>query len=452
MRGKRILVIVAALLLSFSAACAEEAAQPAEAAEPPADLFDLLDYGGESAAWAGSAIPISEDILLAPVSVLEIPADQLAVSDGACQWEAAAVLPADGGRFAAVFYNPGETAAQYGSWPLLPLGDSVAASACTVRFGDSLGSRINRGVLSAEEISWQGERCYLLSLTDTAPAGSPVLTEGNELAGIVIAQWADGVNTVLALPAEGIARGVSGVLSLLAGLPEWADAPEGLEVTVRQNAVTIDWSEMSLPETKEGERVWMVLYDTGNSFLTSWPADGEDRKLTQLITPGRFYIAGPVVSSEHPGDLPAQYISFCVPEAESLTDYHFKPVQTAIAELPADGQKEGGAPVPVTEVTEELLRSNRAFFYSHSTYQVVTVFSDRPMLITLTDPDGNNYRYESSWMYSPDLMKEDIWYLLLKDTGLTELLDVNGYPPGLYRMAFYVDGKLADSFTFELAE
>ena len=70
--------------------------------------------------------------------------------------------------------------------------------------------------------------------------------------------------------------------------------------------------------------------------------------------------------------------------------------------------------------------------------------------MTLTDPNDVNYRYESGWVYDPGFMKEDIWYVSMKETGLTGRLDISGYPKGVYEMAFYVDGDLADSFTFEL--
>ena len=47
-------------------------------------------------------------------------------------------------------------------------------------------------------------------------------------------------------------------------------------------------------------------------------------------------------------------------------------------------------------------------------------------------------------------MKKDIWYTSLKEMGLTELLDLSGYPDGVYTVAYYVDGDLADSFEFTL--
>ena len=106
--------------------------------------------------------------------------------------------------------------------------------------------------------------------------------------------------------------------------------------------------------------------------------------------------------------------------------------------------------MPVAEVTRELLRSDRAYFYSHSTYNVIGTFGDLSLLVTITDPNGMNHRYESSWIYMPECMTDDLWYLSLQEAGLTAALDRNGYPAGTYRMAYYVEGELADSFTFEI--
>ena len=47
-------------------------------------------------------------------------------------------------------------------------------------------------------------------------------------------------------------------------------------------------------------------------------------------------------------------------------------------------------------------------------------------------------------------MTEDVWYLSLQENGLTTSLDENGYPKGVYEVAYYVGGDLADSFEFEL--
>ena len=446
------LLLLILLLAALPFACAEETAEAAETPELPAELFDLWDYGGESPVWVDSAIPVADGILLAPSAVAEIPVDQLAVTDGENAWAAEAVVQDSDNLLALVFYDPGDKPVRWGAWQLLAWGDETPASSCIVRWGDRFGSRINRGVLSAEEFTRNGRRFMLLDLTDPAPVGSAVLTADGQLAGVVTAQWAEGVNRVLVLPAEGVAESVSGVAGLLAGLPEWGEAPEGLSVTLVNNTVVVDWSAMTLPEKKDGEDVWMALVDTGNGFMTSFPAEAKDRVFSAVLTPGRFYIVGPVVSAGRPSAVPESFASVYVPQTGRLTEYGFKPVCTAIAEAPEGGLKDGEAPVPVMEVTEELLRSGRAYFYSWSTYEVTENIEGKSLLVTLTDPRGYNYRYESGWLYSPEYMAEDIWYIPLSEMNLTSILDADGYPAGVYRVAYYVDGRLADEFSFELKQ
>jgi hypothetical protein len=53
-------------------------------------------------------------------------------------------------------------------------------------------------------------------------------------------------------------------------------------------------------------------------------------------------------------------------------------------------------------------------------------------------------------MYAPEYMEEDVWFIPLTESGLTWSLDQSGYPRGEYEMAYYVDGDLADAFSFEL--
>ena len=77
---------------------------------------------------------------------------------------------------------------------------------------------------------------------------------------------------------------------------------------------------------------------------------------------------------------------------------------------------------------------------------------DFTLLVSLTAPDGSNYRYESGWYYDPSVMEKDEWYTLLSETTLLDMLNANGYPQGTYEMAMYIEGKLADSFSFELTK
>ena len=436
---KRMLLLLAALLLVFSCSFAEETR--------PSELLDLWDYGAESPVWVSSAVPVTEGIAMISTASLPENTDQLVVSDGVNFWEVHAVIPDRDGRLATVCFDEDETKpCRYTAWPFLFPRDNLQVSDCIVRDADEWGSRINRGVLGAEEVVRNGEPCCLLTLTGPVSPGSPVLGTDGRLLGIITAEWAEGVNRYLAALPETLAVSLTDAAMLLDGVPGWGEAPEGLTVTLRKNLAIIDWSEMTLPEKAEGESLYLLLVDSGNGYFNYVPAETNIRTVSYLLTPGRLYFAGIVASAGAPDSVPAEYKCFSVPRVKPLTDYGFRPLVTAIAEE----QEKGKAPVPVTEVTEELLRSGRAFFYSSSTYRVTEKVEGKSLLVSLTDPQNMNYRYESSWLYGPEYMENDTWYISLEDTGLFSFLEDSGYPKGVYRMAYYVDGDLADSFEFEL--
>ena len=430
---KSLTALLVLLLMAVLCACAgaEEAGKT--------DLFDLWDYGGESMTWVASVVPVNEGTVMTSPAVLPENTEHLAVSDGKNFWEVQAVLQDDDGLLAMVFYDSTETPERCEPWTLLKLGTSADVEDCVVRSGDAFGSRVNRGVQYAQEIMRE-RRFEVLSLTGPAALGSPVLTTDGQLAGIVVAEWAEGDNQVLAVTPEEIIYTWYRVSSLLKNLPDWQDMPAGMDVTIQQNQVTFDWTEdMKLPETAEGESLYLVVMDTGNDFFRYNLVNPGQKSLSLLLTPGRFYFAGFVASAGAPEVFPETYATFSVPAWISVG-----------AEAPEGGLQGNEAPVPVTEVTEELLRSGRAYFYSSSAYEVTEDVPNQTLVITLTAPDGVCYSYNTGWSYLKECMTEDTWYLSLREIGLTEGLDKKNYPEGIYRVAYYVNGYLADTFEFEL--
>jgi len=447
---KKILTLILAWMLASVCLTCPAAAENLPEAGKPAELYDLWEKRDGESVRLGSCVPVASGTLLTSAALIPDSPDNLTVSDGETVWEVKAVIPDSTGLLATVLCDQSESASGYGVWTVMPYGMSVAAGDCVVRAAAESGGREEIPVLSAISMDWHDNRCLLLSLEKDAPLGSPVLTPEGELAGILVAEYAEGAHRAVALPTEEIARCLLEASGLLTNVSSWTQAPEGFRVTTEGNRVTFDWSEMTLPEKAEGETVWLVVADAGNNYLNFFPAETEARSATLLLTPGRIYLSGITCSQGVPGGLPESAEVTALPAAKRLTAHGFRSLLCAVAEMPEGEDASGRPPVPVEEVTEELLRSGRAYFYSASAYEVEETLPSETLLVTLTDPDGNNYRYESSWVYGPEYMQEDIWYLPLTGTGLTAALDQNGYPRGVYSMAFYVGGELADTLSFEL--
>ena len=444
-----VLLPVTCLPAAAGASGTEEVSSAGAADQREADLMDLWSEGPEGRIWVTAALQMADGMLLTSPALLPENQSGLLVSDGVNEWKVQAVIPDSTGITAMVFFDPGGLVPVSCGWPVMPFGDSAQASSCVVRSGNAPGERRSSGILGASSLRWQGRRALLLDLAEDVPMGGAVVNSRGELAGIVVARYAEGSRRVLALPVEEIVQTVSEIGSLLDNLSGWGNPAEGFRVSADRNALTVDWSAMVLPEKAEGEELYVVVADTANDYLNYYPAETSNRVLRLILTPGRVYLSGVMASAGPPASLPEYYELTVIPPAEKLTAHDFQPILTAVALLP-EGVAEGQAPEPVEQVTEEILRSDRAYFYSASVYLVTEALPEESLLVTLTAPDGNNYRYESLWVYAPEYMNEDVWYISLQDSGLTSALNRDGYPRGEYQMAFYVNGALADAFTFEL--
>ena len=441
MRRRKWIALGIALAMLLTPAAAEEAEKL------PADLFDLYAYEEDGARWLGTAAPIAEGILV--TSAAAGVQTGAAVSDGSGLWDAELAYTEKKGLLTVVFYDEAEHAPRLGSYQL-PFGEELAGSSLYVRFGDEQGSRINRAVEKVSMIRWMDMDCLQLFLSGPAELGAAVLTDAGELVGVLAAKYAEGENRYVALPAGNIYRAVSEAAENVQSLDLTAVGPDGFSVTADGNLVSFDWSGMAWTPPQEGMTRYLVVADVGNSYLTYFPVEEGATAVRMLLTPGRTYVSGFIDGASAPDSVPAEYAVTVLPEAEQLTDYGFRSTACMLAEEPEGGLAEGEKPVPVTEVTEELLRSGRAWFYSSSSYDVEEQIDGLTLLVSLTTPAGENYRYVSGWIYDPAYEKEDTWFVSMDDTGLLDNLNQDGYPAGKYELAFYVDGKLGDAFFFEL--
>ena len=435
-----VIMLLLALLTAALPACA--AAEEEEDLRQP-DLFYILESIGEDVVWRGMGIPLLDGVVItAPSCLPEDPKNTL-LTDGWNLWKAGAVLPDTTGTLVTVLFEPGDTLPRTGSYTLEAAEASVWDS--FVQTADSEMSRMNRGIVNAAPVTWRGNSSILLTLTGPAEPGAALLSEAGRLLGMVTAQYAEGDNRVIAVDADEILRAAREALGVMNQMPAGeALPPEGLRVTAEDNLVTFDWSEAVLPEPPEGQAHYLVVADEANSYLTYVPLGGDFTAMNMLLTPGRTYLSGFITSDHTPDEVPASHVRTVLPQAELLTDHGFRSLACSLAE-----DRGGAEPVPVSEATEEFLRSGRAVFYSVSAYEITGEESDT-LLITLTDPNGNNYRYASEWLYGEEYAQRDMWFVPLQDTGLLNVTPDEALPKGVYELAYYVGGKLADRAWFEL--
>jgi len=432
------LLIALILLLTAGSAGAEQA---------PADLPLMTVYlrSGETRTPAGTAVPLSDMALLTSAMVLPKNGETLEISDGTHTWIPENILTDRTGTAAVLLIDEPEPAFPAVS-SLVPLNVRVTANDCAVIYERPDGTRTELRVLDGASQTWQDYSCMLVQLSGEAAPGSPLMMKNGELAGMILAEYAEGPNRYMMIT-------VDGLIQMLAEISWQADligdeAPEGFRVTLDANRATIDWKDAEIP-TGEGLNAYTVIGDTGNSFLTYFPADKELTEVRMLLTPGRTYLAGFVLAADAPDDLPEKCAVIAVPEAEPLTENGFKSILCALTEDPEKDAEAGRSPEPLTRITAEQLISGELYFYSASSYQVTEQIQET-LLVTLTAPDGNNYRYESGWVYGPDYQDNDVWYFPLKEGGLLDMMNPGSVPRGQYEMAFYVGGRLADRFTFEV--
>ena len=436
---KKALVVLLALAMTLAAAVSagEEAAAP--------ELLNLYRTDGETAEWIAPGVLLYEGVVVTAAGAIPENLTGLKISDGQTVWNAAAMAVDEKGLITVVIFNRTDGEPATGVYELADKND-IAAGGFVVRAADGDRSRENRTVTDMITVEWKGVSCTLATLSGPAPIGSPMLTPRGRVAGIALSEWAEGSNRMVFLPAQAL---YNCLMDGLNSLMETPVPPEGFAVTASGNRVTFNWAKMTMPETGENEKLYLVVSDTDNDYLTYFRIDDE-KLLTMTLTPGRTYDAGITAMADTPDRVPMEFARITLPEAEPLTDYGFVSHVMAIAEAPAGGLARDEQPVPVTAVSEALLRSGRAYFYSHTSYQVEKTILNVSLLVTLTDPNGNNYRYESEWVYDPSFMAEDIWSVSMEDTGLLDMLNQNGYPAGTYELAMYIGGRLADSISFEL--
>ncbi len=430
------------LLLTAAAACAQENGTE----DVKYGVFDLYDMNGESAVWTGVGIPVLPGLVILPEVNMPENRDSLMLMDDSGMWDTEIIIPIEGTHVAFISFDAETSVPKISPWPMMTVPGLPDPNLIFVYHTNAAGDRIFRPASAVTPLTWEGMDCMTLTLSGSVRPGDPVLTDGNELAGMILAECSEGVNRYIALTVTGIYSLVMQLSDKVGDLSTDMEAPAGFTVTVEKNRVTFDWSKVSITPA-EGMKLYLVVADAENDYLNFGPADTEETSGTMLLTPGRTYLSGIMESAQEPEELPKGLTVTELPEAEKLTAHGFTAVKTALVRSENGNPLSDESPEIIEALTAEDVKNGYIFFYSHSAYDVEEETQDS-LLISMETPDGMDYRYVSGWIYSPSYEQEDIWVTSMQDLGFAGVLESKNYMAGEYRIRYYVGGELADSFSF----
>ncbi len=444
MRKITALIMAAILLLTVTASPAEEQ----EAADVMYGVFDLYDMNGETAVWTGVGIPVLPGLVILPEINMPENGEGLMLMDDSGMWEPEIIISIPGTHVAFISFDAETTIPKISPWPMMNVPGLPDPGQIYVYDTNASGDKLFRSVSAVTPLTWEGMDCMTLTLSGSVHPGAPVLTEGNELTGMILAECSEGVNRYIALTVTAIYSLVFRLSDAVGELSTDMAAPEGFTVTPEKNRVTFDWSKVSITPS-EGMNLYLVVADAENDYINFGSADTGETSGTMLLTPGRTYLSGLLESATAPNELPKGLAVTELPEAEKLTAHGFKPVMTALVRSESGDPLADKSPEAFKTVTAEDLKNGYIFFYSHSSYDVTEEMQDT-LLISMETPDGMDYRYVSGWIYSPSYEQEDIWATSMTDLGFARVIENKNYMAGEYRISYYVGGDLADSFTFAI--
>ena len=434
------------LLCLLIACCLLFSACPASAED--AGLLSVYAVDGESAEWLGNATQLLDGLALTSVGILPRESRTMVLTDGERKWDIAGMAYTCGGTAAFLFFDADGEDAFPAAWPIRKQTGLPGTEELFVLTGNENEDLMNRDVLNIAPMTFCDTACLLVRLSGPAALGSPVLTEDGELAGTLIAAYAEGLDRYVAVPSGTVGAMILKMVSEYTEDGKQHEA-DGYRLTAEGNRVTFDWSEAPDDEIPGEGSLYVIWRDTVNEFFYYTAAEKDRTSFETILVPGRTYYFGLCRASGKPVTFPDRYAAVTLEEAGKQTDYAFRPLKTCLALAPEEGLPDGMLPEPVGKVTEDQLRDGRVSFYTSSAYEVAGRIEDT-LVVSMTLPDAENIFWTSGWVYMPEMMSDDTWSQPLGDMGFLELMESRGYPAGTYRIDFYIGGKLADTFTFDL--
>jgi len=423
---KRVLMLLLALLLLASAACAE-----------PADALYLLVDGEQP---LGTAVLFKDQntLLTTLWTLLGAPWEDLrAVGAGGslpvAEWNG--TLNAD-----LVELTLEEAS------PATPLAISEGAQTVYVLGHDLQKQSVHAEAAYLSVIPYEETARVMYTAPAALLPGSVLLDEQGALCGVTLSAYGESVNRYVAMSATEI-------MPMESNDTAWL---QGITVTPGVGEFTVDWSACDLSCEREDCVISLFFADCMNPFY-SYMDHLEGTGTVVPVMPGRSYevwMQHAHQQIDHSIPCPEEaVVTVEIAPAEPFVLYDYQDAEIYLSSAPMKGvENYYNTYLPPVETIDAQILSDpeTAIFLQVSSSYTVEKNEEAILLVTLTTPEGYVLDYLGGFTFDVSLQEKDNWNVEIS-TLLDDYLDLSNtgeFAPGEYTVSYYLDGALGNSFTW----
>jgi len=423
---KRVLMLLLALLLLASAACAE-----------PADALYLLVDGEQP---LGTAVLFKDQntLLTTLWTLLGAPWEDLrAVGAGGslpvAEWNG--TLNAD-----LVELTLEEAS------PATPLAISEGAQTVYVLGHDLQKQSVHAEAAYLSVIPYEETARVMYTAPAALLPGSVLLDEQGALCGVTLSAYGESVNRYVAMSATEI-------MPMESNDTAWL---QGITVTPGVGEFTVDWSACDLSCEREDCVISLFFADCMNPFY-SYMDHLEGTGTVVPVMPGHSYevwMQHAHQQIDHSIPCPEEaVVTVEIAPAEPFVLYDYQDAEIYLSSAPMKGvENYYNTYLPPVETIDAQILSDpeTAIFLQVSSSYTVEKNEEAILLVTLTTPEGYVLDYLGGFTFDVSLQEKDNWNVEIS-TLLDDYLDLSNtgeFAPGEYTVSYYLDGALGNSFTW----
>lgn len=442
---KKLLLLLAALMLLALPACAEETA-----------LFRLETTAADgSTMLLGSAVLLDDITFVASVHAFDqaFDGDVFAVNESGSYKIVSAGTPNATSEIALL--ETAESVPGYQIW-----ADNFTDPIPTVIRGHNLqGEAVSLPVSGTTQLAGyiNGREVITFSCPVKLLPGATLYDPSGALVGLVVADWCDRLHGLAALTVNTIDLELSSDAFTTPADDPYTDEVwlEDFALTCEDGVITLDWSQSAAYDPTASS---VVFCSYGyNPFFTYEVLDPGVTGTYFFSGPGEWSFWIKQTHREDPMEntnYHMHYPRFLPLEVEFFTDHGFQSVKTSIGIAPVGtgdvitGWTKELEKVTVKELTDP---ATNLYIQLHDTYNV-TQSVDANSCLMLHTPDQCMLMLSGSYTFSPEGNKGDIYgfsvdelfddYIYLNESGT--------FIPGEYSLVYCINGQVASIHSFTL--